>query len=84
MRKGNIGLVVRIYDETGGFYEIREDNLPHEIIPDEMMKCLMARELCTIQLSPNVKAFYFAVPSDWPKNWTTDIYGSELQYPCED
>ena len=69
MKEVNIGLVVRTYDDTGDYKEMRSENLP--IIRDcSIMKDIVAGEVVCVQLSPNVKAFYFKVPEDWPENWT--------------
>ena len=84
MRKVNIGLVVRTYDETGCFYETREDKISCKSIPDDVMKDLMSGEVIRVQLMPNVEAFYFEVPKDWPKNWTTLKDSSEKHYQHED
>lgn len=84
MKKINIGLVVRTYDETGCFYETRKDKVSYKSIPDDIMKELIAGELVCVQLMPNVEVFYFEVPKDWPQNWTMLKDSSEKQYPCED
>jgi hypothetical protein len=77
-------LVVRTYDETGCFYETREDNVSCKSIPDDVMKALVAGEVIRVQLMPNVEAFYFEVPKDWPKNWTTLEGSSDKQYQRKD
>lgn len=69
MKKVNIGLVVRAYDEIGNFKETRCENLP-DIPNDGIMKDIIAGEVVCVQLTPYVEAFYFIVPEDWPKNWT--------------
>ena len=70
MKKVNIGLVVRTYDEVGNFTEIRRDHVSCDNIPDEMKKELMAGEVVSVKLMSNVEALYFKVPKDWPCNWT--------------
>ena len=81
MRTVNIGLVVRTYDETGCFIETRKDKVSCKSIPDDVMKDLMAGEVIRVQLMPNVEAFCFEVPKDWPKNWTKLKDSSEKQFP---
>jgi hypothetical protein len=84
MRKVNIGMVVRTYDETGCYFETRDDKISCKSIPEDVMKELMCGEVICVQLAPNVEAFYFEVPKDWPKNWTTLEGSSDKQYQRED
>ena len=58
MKKVNIGLVVRTYDEVGNFTEIRRDHVSCDNIPDEMKKALMAGEVVSVNLMSNVEALY--------------------------
>ena len=70
MKKINIGVVVRIHNEAGDFEEVRYDPVLCENIPSDIFDDLMAGEVIRLQLTPNVEAFYFKVPADWPGNWT--------------
>ena len=70
MKKINIGLVVRIYNENGNYQEKRYDNVSCEDVPDDIMKDIIKGEVIQVQLMPNVDAFCFRVPNDWPDNWT--------------
>ena len=70
MKKINVGLLVRTYDENGDYSERRCDNISCEGIPDDIMKDIINGELIQVHLMPNVEAFYFRVPNDWPEKWT--------------
>lgn len=70
MKKINIGLVVRTYDESGNCKEGRYDNVSCKGAPDDIMKDIINGEAIQVRLMPNVDAFYFRVPNDWPENWT--------------
>lgn len=84
MKKINIGLIVRTYEEDGGFYETRKSHMPCKGMPKNIMKDLIAGEVVCVQVTPNVEAFYFEVPKDWPENWTTLKDSNEKQFAHEE
>lgn len=69
MNTAKICTVVRVYDEKGTYSETRYDNVSCENIPRDIMKELLDGEVICVDVDPNVKAFYFAKPKDWPENW---------------
>ena len=71
MKKINIGLVLRIYEEGREVYETRKDHISSECMPEDIMKDLIAGEVICVQVTPNSEALYFKVPDDWPADWTT-------------
>ena len=71
----NICIVVRVYDEMGTYSETRYDNVKSDNIPMDIMEKLVLGELICVKVTPNVDAFYFEKPKDWPDNWT--VLGSK-------
>ena len=69
MKEINIGVVVRTHNKTGGFEETRYNHISCKNIPSDIIDNLIAGELVCVQLMPDVEAFYFKVPVDWPENW---------------
>jgi len=70
MKNVQICTVVRVYDETGDYSEKRYDNVSCEDVPEDIMEDLISGEVVCVKLLPNVEAFYFEKPKDWPENWT--------------
>ena len=70
MEKVNVGLIVRTYEEDGGFYETRRDHISCTYMSQDMMKDLISGEVIGVQITTDAEAFYFKVPDDWPENWT--------------
>ena len=69
MKNAHICTVVRFYDEKGDYREKRYDNVYSKNIPNEIMKDLLAGEVICHNIAPNVEAFCFNKPMDWPENW---------------
>lgn len=61
--------VVRIYNETGAYSETHYDNVLCESLPEDIMESVVSGEVICVKLMPNVEAFYFEKPKDWPDNW---------------
>jgi hypothetical protein len=59
MKTVKICTVVRVYDEKGTYSETRYDNVSCENIPRDIMKELLDGEVICVNVTPNVKAFYF-------------------------
>lgn len=70
MKEINIGLVVRTYNKAGDFEEERYDHVSYKNMPANILDDLIVGELICVELLPDVEAFYFKVPADWPENWT--------------
>lgn len=70
MKDVRICMILRVYDETGNGSEKRYDNMPCDNMPEDIMDDLIAGEVICIKLTPNVEAFYFKRPEDFPEDWT--------------
>ena len=84
MEKVNVGLIVRTYEEDGGFYETRRDHISCTYMSQDMMKDLISGEVIGVQITTDAEAFYFKVPDDWPENWTTLKDSHEKQFVHKD
>ena len=69
MKNVRICTVVRFYDETGDYSEKRYDNVSCKDIPKDIMEELISGEVVCVKGLPNIEAFYFEKPEDWPENW---------------
>ena len=70
MKNIRICSVVRFYDEEGNYSEQRYDNVSYEDFPKDTLKDIISGEVICVQITPNVEAYYFEKPKDWPENWT--------------
>jgi hypothetical protein len=70
MKNVRICSVVRFYDELGDYREKRYDNISCGDVPKDIMRDLVSGEVVCVKIAPNVEAFYFKKPEDWPENWT--------------
>jgi hypothetical protein len=66
----NICAVVRVYDETWNYNEMRYDSVSQEAMPEDDLKALVSGEVICVKLMPDVEAFYFEKPEDWPEKWS--------------
>jgi hypothetical protein len=62
--------VVRIYNEEGSYSETRYESILSENMPGGIVDALVSGEVLCVNLMPNVEAYYFEKPKDWPENWT--------------
>lgn len=69
MKTTQICVVVRNYDKNGDYCETRYDKVSCENLPMDIMNDLLAGEVVCVKVTPNVEAFYFVKPHDWPDNW---------------
>ena len=53
----------------GTYSETRDDHVKSDNIPVAIMEKLVSGELICVKVTPNVEAFYFVKPHDWPDNW---------------
>ena len=70
MNDARICTVVRIYDESGDYKELRYDNVSCECLPADVLESLLSGEVICFKIMPNVELFSFKRPDDWPENWT--------------
>ena len=70
MEEMNIGVVVRTYSQNGNFKETHYNNVSYRNMRADIIPDLIAGEIVCVKLTPNIAAFYFKVPVDWPENWT--------------
>ena len=70
MENVRICTVVRFYDETGDYSEKRYDNVSCEDVPEDIMEDLISGEVVCVKVLPDVEAFYFEKPNNWPENWS--------------
>ncbi len=69
MKNVQICNVVRVYDETGNYSEVRYDNISCRDFPKDMLEDIISGEVICVKITPNVEAYYFEKPEDWPENW---------------